>query len=89
MKHTVNILLIGASKVNKNDGSTLINKNSVLQSGKSRIANFLADLNYDLPQDLQPTKTLRIVEFDINNADVDGIKCDIDVQLWDTTGNDM
>lgn len=59
------------------------------QSGKTKIANFLADLNYELPEDLRPTKTLRIVEFDVNNADVDGVKCDIDVQLWDTSGNDM
>lgn len=60
-----------------------------LQSGKTKIANFLADLSYELPDNMRPTKTLRIVEFDVNNADVDGVKCDVDVQLWDTTGNDM
>lgn len=49
----------------------------------------MADLNHELPDDLKPTKTLRIVEFDINNVDVDGTKCDIDVQLWDTSGNEM
>lgn len=53
------------------------------------MANFLADLNYELPEDLRATKTLRIVEFDVE-AETDGNnKSVVDVRLWDTSGDDM
>lgn len=48
----------------------------------------MADLNYELPEDIRSTKTLRIVEFDID-IEVDGKKTTVDVKLWDTSGDDL
>lgn len=47
----------------------------------------MADLNYELSDDLRSTKTLRIVEFDVE-VDGGGRKNTVDVRLWDTTGDD-
>lgn len=57
-------------------------------SGKSVLANYLSDLNIELIDDLKPTRGLRIAEYDINNAQVDGVPANIDVQVWDTSGDD-
>ncbi|XP_018333021.1 intraflagellar transport protein 22 homolog [Agrilus planipennis] len=58
------------------------------KSGKSKLANYIADINCKLPEELHPTKGLRILEYDINNVKIRNEKSTVDVQLWDTSGND-
>lgn len=65
------------------------NNQCVLQSGKTRLANFLCDIPNDLPEEMQPTKALRIVEYDLSNIDIDGCESNVDIQLWDTSGDEM
>ncbi|XP_065161331.1 intraflagellar transport protein 22 homolog [Atheta coriaria] len=56
--------------------------------GKSKIANFLADMSLELPEDVRATDSLRILEYDLSDIDVNNQKANIDVQLWDTSGKE-
>ncbi|KAI4464672.1 drab5-related [Holotrichia oblita] len=56
--------------------------------GKTLLANYLADLNINLPEDLKPTKGLRIVEYDLNNIMINGENSNVDVQIWDASGDE-
>ncbi|GJQ85607.1 hypothetical protein Trydic_g20157 [Trypoxylus dichotomus] len=58
------------------------------KAGKTLLANYLADLNIDLPEDLRSTNGLRIVEYDLNNVQVNGENVNVDVQIWDAGGDD-
>ncbi|XP_017771397.1 PREDICTED: intraflagellar transport protein 22 homolog [Nicrophorus vespilloides] len=57
-------------------------------AGKSSIANFLADMSLEVPDSMRPTDSLRILEYDLHDVDVNGTKSNVDVQLWDTSGNE-
>ena len=56
--------------------------------GKTLLANYLADLDIELPTELRPTRGLRIVEYDMNDVEVNGTLSNIDVQIWDTSGDE-
>ncbi|KAK9732152.1 hypothetical protein QE152_g13011 [Popillia japonica] len=58
------------------------------KGGKTLLANYLADLNINLPEDLKPTKGLRIVEYDLNNILINGENSNVDVQIWDASGDE-
>ncbi|KAB0792944.1 hypothetical protein PPYR_12564 [Photinus pyralis] len=60
-----------------------------VNSGKSRFANFLCDLDASLPEDIRPTQGLRILEYEIADVEIGGHKCEVDVQLWDASGDEM
>lgn len=52
------------------------------------MANYLANLIGDLPENLQPTIGLRIVEYELNNVQINDNNENIDVQIWDTSGDE-
>ncbi|XP_020281568.1 intraflagellar transport protein 22 homolog [Pseudomyrmex gracilis] len=56
------------------------------ESGKSTIANFLADAS-EIPYDYRPTKGVRILEFEINDIEVNNERISRDIELWDCSGN--
>ncbi|KAK4873806.1 hypothetical protein RN001_013166 [Aquatica leii] len=60
-----------------------------VNSGKSKLANFLCDLDLALPDSIKSTKGLRILEFEIPDVEISGSKTDVDVELWDASGDDM
>lgn len=37
---------------------------------------------------MRPTEGLRIVEYDLNNVQVDGENVNVDVQIWDASGDE-
>lgn len=58
------------------------------QSGKTIIANFLSELiNIDESTSPRPTQGLRIVEFELTDINVNGKNCNIDIELWDCSGD--
>lgn len=42
----------------------------------------------DLPENLRATIGLRIVEYDLNNVQINGQNESVDVQIWDTSGDE-
>lgn len=57
-----------------------------IQSGKTTIANFLADAT-EIPYDYHPTQGVRILEFEINDIEINNERISRDLELWDCSGN--
>lgn len=45
-------------------------------------------MSLELPEDVRATDSLRILEYDLSDIDVNNQKANIDVQLWDTSGKE-
>ncbi|XP_026327740.1 intraflagellar transport protein 22 homolog isoform X2 [Hyposmocoma kahamanoa] len=61
---------------------------SLLQSGKTSIANFLSEsINIEEAETPRPTQGVRIVEFELSNLSVNGKSNNIDIELWDCSGD--
>lgn len=59
-----------------------------MQSGKTSIANFLSEsINIEEAETPRPTQGVRIVEFEISNLNVNGKSNNIDIELWDCSGD--
>ncbi|TGZ53858.1 intraflagellar transport protein 22 homolog [Temnothorax americanus] len=56
------------------------------ESGKTTIANFLADAT-EIPYDYHPTQGVRILEFEINDIEMNNERISRDLELWDCSGN--
>ncbi|XP_012059272.1 PREDICTED: intraflagellar transport protein 22 homolog [Atta cephalotes] len=56
------------------------------ESGKTTIANFLAEAT-EIPYDYRPTQGVRILEFEINDIEVNNERISRDLELWDCSGN--
>ncbi|XP_018392326.1 PREDICTED: intraflagellar transport protein 22 homolog [Cyphomyrmex costatus] len=56
------------------------------ESGKTTIANFLAEAT-EIPFDYHPTQGVRILEFEINDIEVNNEHISKDLELWDCSGN--
>lgn len=50
------------------------------------IANFLADAT-EIPYDYYPTQGVRILEFEVNDINVDNKYITKDIELWDCSGD--
>ncbi|XP_070169796.1 intraflagellar transport protein 22 homolog [Polyergus mexicanus] len=57
-----------------------------IKSGKTTIANFLADAT-EIPYDYRPTQGVRILEFEINDIEVNNERISRDIELWDCSGD--
>ncbi|XP_048263348.1 intraflagellar transport protein 22 homolog isoform X2 [Bombus affinis] len=57
-----------------------------IRSGKTTISNFLADAT-EIPYDYHPTKGVRILEFEVQNINVNNKHIAKDVELWDCSGD--
>ncbi|XP_003702136.3 intraflagellar transport protein 22 homolog [Megachile rotundata] len=57
-----------------------------IRSGKTTIANFLADAT-EVPYDYYPTQGARILEFEVNNISADNKYITKDIELWDCSGD--
>ncbi|KAF0306469.1 Intraflagellar transport protein 22 [Amphibalanus amphitrite] len=58
-----------------------------VQSGKTHLANFLADAFEFSGDEYWPTKGARILEFDVRDINVNNRKDKVDVELWDVSGD--
>ncbi|OAD58543.1 Rab-like protein 5 [Eufriesea mexicana] len=56
------------------------------KSGKTTISNFLADAT-EIPYDYHPTKGVRILEFEVQNINVNNKHVTKDIELWDCSGD--
>lgn len=56
------------------------------QSGKTTLANFLADATEATIEDYTPTHVVRILEFD-TNVPINNRNSKADIELWDCSGN--
>ncbi|XP_076658134.1 intraflagellar transport protein 22 homolog isoform X3 [Halictus rubicundus] len=57
-----------------------------VRSGKTMIANFLADAT-EIPYDYHPTQGVRILEFEVQNINVNSKNITKDIELWDCSGD--
>ncbi|XP_024220811.1 intraflagellar transport protein 22 homolog isoform X1 [Bombus impatiens] len=57
-----------------------------IRSGKTTISNFLADAT-EIPYDYHPTKGVRILEFEVQNINVNNKHIAKDIELWDCSGD--
>uniref|UniRef100_A0A915KAP5 Intraflagellar transport protein 22 homolog n=1 Tax=Romanomermis culicivorax TaxID=13658 RepID=A0A915KAP5_ROMCU len=57
------------------------------RSGKTVVANFLADATDYTVSDYRPTQGVRIVEFESSQLQINGKSVDADVELWDCSGD--
>ncbi|CAH0398333.1 unnamed protein product [Chilo suppressalis] len=58
------------------------------ESGKTTIANYLSEtINIDEAGPPRPTQGVRIVEFELPNVIVNGKSSNIDIELWDCSGD--
>lgn len=55
-------------------------------SGKTTIANFLADAT-EIPYDHHPTQGVRILEFEVNDVEINNKHISKDIELWDCSGD--
>ncbi|KAL7639051.1 UNVERIFIED_CONTAM: hypothetical protein RMT77_010585 [Armadillidium vulgare] len=58
-----------------------------VKSGKTTLANFLSDAADYGSERYRPTKGCRIVEFEVPNIDVNGSYSNVEVELWDISGD--
>ncbi|XP_022916785.1 intraflagellar transport protein 22 homolog [Onthophagus taurus] len=58
------------------------------KSGKTKLTNFLADQILQIPDDFDIIEPLRIVEYDLYDIQIDGNLSNVDVQIWDASGDD-
>ncbi|CAK1580289.1 unnamed protein product [Parnassius mnemosyne] len=57
-------------------------------SGKTLIANFISEsINLDEVNITRPTQGVRIVEFELSNLNVNGKIHNVDIELWDCSGD--
>ncbi|XP_029158218.1 intraflagellar transport protein 22 homolog [Nylanderia fulva] len=56
------------------------------KSGKTTIANFLADAT-EIPYDYRPTQGVRILEFEVNDIEINDEHVSRDIELWDCSGD--
>ncbi|XP_011176155.1 intraflagellar transport protein 22 homolog [Solenopsis invicta] len=56
------------------------------ESGKTTIANFLADAT-EISYDYHPTQGVRILEFEIKDIEINNERISKDLELWDCSGN--
>ena len=59
------------------------------QSGKTMIANFLADATENIGGEYRPTAGVRILEFESGNLNVNNKNIKADVELWDASGSNQ
>ncbi|XP_076671825.1 intraflagellar transport protein 22 homolog [Andrena cerasifolii] len=57
-----------------------------VRSGKTTISNFLADAT-EIPYDYRPTQGVRILEFEVQNIDINDKRVTKDIELWDCSGD--
>ncbi|XP_076248159.1 intraflagellar transport protein 22 homolog [Calliopsis andreniformis] len=57
-----------------------------VKSGKTTISNFLADAT-EIPYDYYPTHGVRILEFEVQNINLNNKNIRKDIQLWDCSGD--
>ncbi|XP_047029849.1 intraflagellar transport protein 22 homolog isoform X1 [Helicoverpa zea] len=58
------------------------------ESGKTSIANFISDsMNVEEVESPRPTQGVRIVEFELPNLNINGKTINIDIELWDCSGD--
>ncbi|CAH0585689.1 unnamed protein product [Chrysodeixis includens] len=58
------------------------------ESGKTRIANYISEsINIEEAEAPRPTQGVRIVEFELPNLNVNGKSINIDIELWDCSGD--
>ncbi|XP_076750691.1 intraflagellar transport protein 22 homolog isoform X2 [Xylocopa sonorina] len=57
-----------------------------VRSGKTTISNFLADAT-EIPYDYHPTQGVRILEFEIQNINMNNKYITKDIELWDCSGD--
>ncbi|KAL3077578.1 hypothetical protein niasHS_012284 [Heterodera schachtii] len=57
------------------------------RSGKTSIANYLADSQDAVSKEYRPTQGVRIVEFESNQLELDGDRVNAEVELWDCSGD--
>lgn len=58
------------------------------QSGKTQIANYISDsINIEEMGTPRPTQGVRIVEFEVSNLSINGKITNIDIELWDCSGD--
>ncbi|CAK9797020.1 Intraflagellar transport protein 22 homolog [Anthophora quadrimaculata] len=57
-----------------------------IKSGKTTISNFLADAT-EVPYDYYPTQGVRILEFEVQNINVNNKSMTKDIELWDCSGD--
>uniref|UniRef100_A0A915D912 Intraflagellar transport protein 22 homolog n=1 Tax=Ditylenchus dipsaci TaxID=166011 RepID=A0A915D912_9BILA len=59
-----------------------------LKSGKTSIANYLADSDDSISnKEYRPTQGVRIVEFESNQLELEGERVNAEVELWDCSGD--
>lgn len=59
-----------------------------LQSGKTFLANFISEaVNIDEVSVTRPTQGVRIVEFELSDLNVNGKRYNVDIELWDCSGD--
>jgi hypothetical protein len=59
----------------------------IFQSGKTTIANFLSDSTENSSGENRPTQGVRILEFEIQNLNVNNEKLKAEIELWDCSGD--
>ncbi|KOC60161.1 Rab-like protein 5 [Habropoda laboriosa] len=57
-----------------------------IKSGKTTISNFLADAT-EIPYDYHLTQGVRILEFEVQNINVNNKSMTKDIELWDCSGD--
>ncbi|PAV76208.1 hypothetical protein WR25_21347 isoform B [Diploscapter pachys] len=59
-----------------------------VKAGKSSISNYLGEaVDVESLGEYRATKGVRIVEFESHEVDIDGSRVEIDVELWDCSGD--
>lgn len=59
----------------------------IFQSGKTTIANFLSDATENPSGEYRPTQGVRILEFEMQNLNVNNEKLKAEIELWDCSGD--
>ena len=59
----------------------------LFQSGKTTIANFLADATESTGGEYHPTEGVRILQFESANINVNNQSVKAEVELWDCSGD--
>ncbi|XP_063238590.1 intraflagellar transport protein 22 homolog [Bacillus rossius redtenbacheri] len=57
------------------------------ESGKTTIANLLAEATENAVGDYRPTQAVRILEFECQNLNVNNTLLGCEIELWDCSGN--
>lgn len=57
------------------------------ETGKTTIANYLADASEVIGGQYRPTQGVRILEFESNGLEINGRNISAEVELWDCSGD--